>query len=343
MGDPRVSSAGRRRIGRAGLAAFCTGLAFGTGALLPATGWAADAYPSQPIRLIVPFSPGGAVDVYARLVAPPLSQMLGTSIVVENRPGASGMIGMEYVARAPADGYTLVLGNVATFAVNPVVYRNIKYDPVKDLTPIVKTAIVNYVLVVNKDVPARDVKELIAYAKAHPGKLTYGSSGIGSAQYMDAELFKARTGTDILHVPYKGTGALIGDLDAGHLDMIFADQGTMMAQVKSGKLRALGVGQLQRSREYPELPTIAEAGDLPGFEAGAWGGLAGPPNLPPAIVERLNKAINDIQAQPDFQKKLSDAGMVGDAGTPQQFKAYIQSEIKKWGEVAKAAHMEMVD
>lgn len=340
MAKYRRQSANRLDLMRIGMV---VGLAWGVSTLSAAPAHAADNYPTQPVRLIVPFSPGGAVDVYARLIAPPLSKALGTSIIVENRPGASGMIGMEYVAHAPADGYTLVLGNVATFAINPVVYKNIRYDPLKDLTPIVKTVVVNYVLVVNNNVPAQNVKELVTYARAHPGKLTYGSSGIGSAQYMDAELFKARTGTDILHVPYKGTGALIGDLDGGHLDMVFADQGTMMAQVKSGKLRALGVGGLTRSKEYPELPTIAEAGDLPGFEAGAWGGLAGPLNLPQSIVDRLNKAINEIQAQPNFQRKLSDAGMVGDAGTPAAFKAYIQSEIGKWSEVAKSAHMQMVE
>jgi tripartite-type tricarboxylate transporter receptor subunit TctC len=305
-------------------------------AFVSATGQVAaqPAYPNQPVRLIVPFSPGGAVDIYARIVAPELSRELGQTVIVENKPGASGNIGAEMVKRAPADGHTLLVGNIAILGINPVVYKNNPIEPLTDLTPISKTVNVNYVLVTNPNVPARTVEELIAYAKANPGKLTYGSSGTGSMQQMAAELFQTRTGTKLLHVPYKGTGALVGDLVAGHVDMIFADQGSMMQQVKAGKLISLGVCGPERRPEYPDLPTIAEAANLPGFEAVAWQGLAGPPGLPDPIVERLNKAINKIQADPAIAARLMEAGLTPDAGTPEAFRQYIGAELKKWSKVA---------
>ncbi|MBC7729612.1 MAG: tripartite tricarboxylate transporter substrate binding protein, partial [Microbacteriaceae bacterium] len=233
-------------------------LCAGFGLVAPAV---AQTYPNRPVKLIVAFPPGGAVDIYARLIQPALSENLGQPVVIENRVGASGMIGTDAVAKAAPDGYTLTVGNVSTLAMNAAIYNKMAYDPLKDLTPILQTAVVNYVLVVNPDVPARNVAELIAYAKANPGKLSYGSSGSGSAQHMAAELFKVRTGTNLTHVPYKGTGALVGDLVAGHVNLTFADQGSMMPQVKAGKLRALGTGGAQRSAEYPDIPTIAEAGN----------------------------------------------------------------------------------
>ncbi|ARP81992.1 hypothetical protein CAL12_15005 [Bordetella genomosp. 8] len=320
----------RRALGTIATLAMC-----GTLATAPRPATAADTWPSQPIRLVVPFSPGGAVDAYARIVAPALARELGQSVVVDNRPGASGIIGTEAVARAPADGYTLLVGNIATFAINPVIYKNNPFDPLKQLAPITKTVVVNYVLVVNPDkVPARSAADLIAYAKAHPGSLSYGSSGTGSMQQMAAALFEARTQTKMLHVPYKGTGALLGDLVAGHVDMIFADQGTMMQQVKAGKLAVLGVGGLKRVPEYPDIPTIAEAAKLPGFEVVAWQGLAGPAKLPADIVDRVNRAINKVQAEKDVHAKLMEAGLVPDAGTPEDFRRYIAAELQKWGKVA---------
>lgn len=293
------------------------------------------AYPEKPIRLVVPFPPGGAVDGYARIVQPALSRELGQTVVVENRTGASGMIGSEAVARAPADGYTLLLGNIATFAINVGIYKKMPYDPVRDLAPIAKTVAVNYVLVVNPKVPARNAAELVAYAKAHPGKLTYGSSGSGSAQHMAAELFKARTGTEILHIPYKGTGELIADLLAGHVDMIFADQGTMMQQVSAGKLRVLGVCGPQRSADYPDIPTVAEAAGIPGFEVVAWQGLAAPAGTPADVVRRLNAAINKLQADPAIRRQINQAGLTPDSGTPEEFRRYVEAEIGKWSKLAR--------
>ena len=307
-------------------------LALGWGLLAPA---ANAAYPEKPIRLIVPFSPGGAVDGYARITQQALSKILGQTVVIENRAGASGMIGSELVARAPADGYTLLLGNIATLAINPGIYKKMAYDPLRDLTPIAKTVIVNYALVVNPKVPAQNVRELIAYAKANPGKLSYGSSGSGSAQHMAAELFKARTGVNLLHVPYKGTGALGADLLAGHIHLIFADQGTMMPHVEAGKLRGLGVGGLSRSPDYPDVPTVAEAGGIEGFEAVAWQGLVGPAGMPADIVRKLNAAINQVQADPAIRQQLNKAGLTPDSGTPEAFRQYIEAEIQKWGKLAR--------
>lgn len=295
----------------------------------------AQSYPSRPVRLIVPFPPGGAVDAYARSVQPALSENLGQPVIIENRAGASGMIGAEMVAKAPADGHTLLVGNVATLAMNAAIYTKMPYDPLKDLTPIMQTVMVNYVLVVTPSVPVRTVAELVSYAKANPGKLSYGSSGSGSAQHMAAELFKAQTGSNITHVPYKGTGALVGDLVAGHIQVAFADQASMMPQVKAGKLRALAVGGAQRSPEYPEIPTVADAAKLPGYEAVAWQGMAGPAGLAPAIVNRLNEAFAKVQSLPEVRTRLIAAGLTPVGGTPGEFGQYMKSEIAKWSKVAK--------
>jgi tripartite-type tricarboxylate transporter receptor subunit TctC len=304
-------------------------------AAVPVAASAADTYPSQSIRVIVPFSAGGAVDIYARIVAPALGKELGQSIIVDNRPGASGIIGTELVARAPADGYTLLLGNIATLAINPVIYKNNPFDPLKQLTLIGKTVNVNYVLVVNPNkVPVHTAAELIAYAKAHPGVVSYASSGTGSLQQMAAALFDARTHTKMLHVPYKGTGAVVGDLVAGHVDMMLGDQGALMMQVKAGKLTALGVGGLKRAAQYPDIPTIAEAANLPGFEAVAWQGLAGPAGLPANVVEKLNHTIAKVQADKQVRAKLLEAGLVPDAGSSEDFRRYIGTELQKWGKVA---------
>ncbi len=304
-------------------------------ALVLATSAAAQPWPAKPVRLVVPFPPGGAVDVYARTVQPALAEALGQPVVIENKAGAGGMIGAELVARSAPDGYTLLVGNVATLAMNVGIYRKMAYDPVKDFTPLVQTVRVNYALVVHPSVPARNVAELVAWARANPGKLSYGSSGSGSAQHMAAELFKAQTGTDITHVPYKGTGALVGDLVAGHVSMAIADQASMMPQAKAGKLRALAVGGATRDPEHPDIPTIAEAGKLPGFEAVAWQGMAGPAGLPADVVKRLNEAFNKVQAQPDVRDKLAKAGLTPVGGTPEAFGRYIRDEIAKWTKVAR--------
>ncbi|MEO8486541.1 MAG: tripartite tricarboxylate transporter substrate binding protein [Betaproteobacteria bacterium] len=303
------------------LAIVASGLAWG------------QAYPSKPIRLVVPFPPGGAVDFYARVVQQPLSEALGQPVIIENRAGASGMVGIDLVAKAAPDGYTLGLGNIASLAINVGIYDKMPYDPAKDLTPITHTIDVNYALVVHPSLAAKTVPELVAYAKANPGKVAYGSAGSGSLPHLATELFKSITGTDIVHVPYKGGGPMVTDLLGGTVQMVIADQANLMPHVKSGKLRAIAVASPKRSPNFPELPTIGDA--LPGFQAVAWNGLVGPPGLPPDIVAKLNAAVVKVMAMPEVRDKLAGGGLdvVGD--TPDEFARFIRSEIAKWSAIAK--------
>jgi tripartite-type tricarboxylate transporter receptor subunit TctC len=303
-------------------------------ALAAAAHAAAQAWPSKPIRLVVPFPPGGAVDFYARVVQQPLSEVLGQTVVIDNKAGASGMVGAEAVAKAPPDGYTLLLGNIASLAINVGIYPKMPYDPLKDFTPIVRTVDVNYVLVVHPSVPAKSVPELIAYAKANPGKLSYGSAGSGSLPHLGTELFKAQTGTDMVHVPYKGGGPMVTDLLGGSVHLVIADQANLMPHVQSGKLRALAVATPKRSPNAPDLPTIAESG-LAGYDATAWQGLVGPAGMPPDIVKRLNEAFNKVMALPAVREKLVGGGLEPVGGTPEQFGSFIGSEIAKWTKIAK--------
>jgi tripartite-type tricarboxylate transporter receptor subunit TctC len=301
--------------------------------MLAATSASAQPFPNKPIRLIVPFPPGGAVDFYARVVQQPLSETLGQQIVIDNKAGASGMVGAEIVAKSPPDGYTLLLGNIASLAINVGLYAKMPYDPVKDLTAIVRTVDVNYALVVHPSVPANSVPELIAYAKANPGKISYGSAGSGSLPHLGVELFKAQTGIDMLHVPYKGGGPMVTDLLGGTVQVVIADQANLMPQVQAGKLRALAVATPKRSPNFPNLPTIAET--VPGYDSTAWQGLAGPAGLPPEIVKRLNEAFNAVMAMPAVRQKLSGGGLEVVGGTPDQFARFIAAEIAKWTKIAR--------
>lgn len=302
--------------------------------LCTAFGAFAQSYPSKPVRLIVPFPPGGAVDYYARAVQGRLAETLGQPILIENRAGAGGMVGAETVAKAPPDGHTLLVGNIAALATNVGVYPKMPYDPAKDFAPIIRTVAVNYVMAVHSSVPARSVAEFIAYARANPGKLSYGSAGSGSAPHLATELFKQRTGIDVLHVPFKGGGPMVTDLLGGQIHMVIADQANLMPHVKAGRLRALGVGTLERSAAYPELPTIAEAG-LAGFEARAWQGIVGPASTPPDTVNHLNAAFAKVMAMPDVHQRLLEGGLDPIPGTPREFGDFIRAEIAKWSKVAK--------
>jgi len=311
-------------------------LANALGALLllgTAVSASAQPFPNKPIRLVVPFPPGGAVDFYARVVQQPLSELLGQQVVIDNKAGASGMVGAEIVAKSPPDGYTLLLGNIASLAINVGLYAKMPYDPVKDLTAIVRTVDVNYALVVHPSVPANSVPELIAYVKANPGKISYGSAGSGSLPHLGVELFKAQTGIDMLHVPYKGGGPMVTDLLGGTVQVVIADQANLMPHVQSGKLRALAVATPKRSPNFPILPTIAET--VAGFDSTAWQGLAGPAGMPPEIVKRLNEAFNTVMAKPAVREKLSGGGLEVVGGTPDQFARFIASEITKWTKIAK--------
>lgn len=294
----------------------------------------AQPFPSKPVRLIVPFPPGGAVDYYARAVQNRLQETLGQPILIENRSGAGGMLGADLVVKAAPDGYTLLVGNIASLAMNVGLYSKMTYDPRKDLTPIIRTVAVNYVMTVHPSVPARSVKELIDHAKANPGKLSYGSAGSGSAPHLATELLKQRAGIDMLHVPFKGGGPMVADLLGGQIHIVIADQANLMPHVKAGKLRALAVGTLERSASYPDIPTIAESG-FPGFEARAWQGIAGPANLPADIVTQLNAAFARAMAFPEVHQRLLDGGLDPITGTPEDFAAFIRSEIDKWAKVAK--------
>jgi tripartite-type tricarboxylate transporter receptor subunit TctC len=291
-------------------------------------------YPSKPVRLIVPFPPGGAVDYYARAVQNRLAETLGQPIVIENRAGASGMVGADLVAKSPPDGYTVLVGNIASLAMNVGIYSKMPYDPLKDLTPIMRTVAVDYVMAVHPSVPARTVAEFVAYAKANPGKLSYGSAGSGSAPHLSTELFKQRAGIDIVHIPFKGGGPMVTDLLGGQIQMVIADQANLMPHVKAGKLRALAVGTLVRSANYPDLPTIAESG-YPGFEARAWQGIAGPAGLPPDVVRQLQAAIAKVMAMPEVRARLVEGGLDPIVTTPEEFGEFIRAEIAKWSKVAK--------
>jgi tripartite-type tricarboxylate transporter receptor subunit TctC len=295
---------------------------------------AQSAYPAKPVRLIVPFPPGGAVDYYARTVQNRLAETLGQTIVIENRAGAGGMIGAELVAKSPPDGYTLLIGNIAALAMNVGLYAKMPYDPVKDLTPVMRTVAVDYVMVVHPSVPARTVAEFVNYAKANPGKLSYGSAGAGSAPHLSTELFKQRAGIDLVHIPFKGGGPMVTDLLGGQIQMVIADQANLMPHVKAGKLRALAVGTLVRSPVYPDLPTIAESG-YPGFEARAWQGIAGPAGLPPDIVRQLQSSIAKVMAMPDVRARLVEGGLDPIVSSPEEFGEFIRAEIAKWSKVAK--------
>jgi tripartite-type tricarboxylate transporter receptor subunit TctC len=294
----------------------------------------AQSYPSKPVRLIVPFPPGGAVDYYARAVQNRLAETLGQTIVIENRAGAGGMIGAELVAKSPPDGYTLLIGNIAALAMNVGLYAKMPYDPVKDLTPVMRTVAVDYAMVVHPSVPVRSVAEFVAYAKANPSKLSYGSAGSGSAPHLSTELFKQRAGIDLLHVPFKGGGPMVTDLLGGQIQMVIADQANLMPHVKAGKLRALAVGTLVRSAVYPDLPTIAESG-YPGFEARAWQGIAGPAGLPPDVVRQLQSSIAKVMAMPEVRARLVEGGLDPIVTTPEEFGEFIRAEIAKWSKVAK--------
>lgn len=300
-----------------------------------AIGVMAQAYPVKPIKLIVPFTAGGGVDLYARLIQPELSRVLGQPITIENRTGASGMIGSDAVAKSAPDGYTLLVGNVATYAMNVGIYRKMPYDPLKDLSLVFQSVMLPYVLVVTPNLPVQSVPELLAYTRAHPGKVSYSSSGSGSAQHMAAELFKSRSGADLTHVPYKGVGAMVTDLIAGHVQVAFADMASLLPHIKAGKLKLLAVTSPRRLAEFPDTPTVEEAAQLPGFEISGWQGIAGPAGLPPGIVKRLNEAMNQIQASPAMRDKFRESGLIPVGGNPEDFQRYVQAEITKWSKVAK--------
>jgi tripartite-type tricarboxylate transporter receptor subunit TctC len=302
-------------------------------AALAATSAVADTYPSKPITIVVPFPPGGTTDVLARIVGQKLTEAWGQPVVVDNRPGAGATIGATMVAKAPADGYTLLMGAVHhTIATST--YSSLPYDFEKDLVPITVVALVPNVLAVNSAMPVHDVKELIAYGKMHPGTLNFGSNGAGTAQHLIGEEFSLMTGVKMVHVPYKGSSPLVTDLMAGQIQLSFDTVTPDLPHIKSGKLRPLAVTTARRSAALPDVPTLAESG-LTGFDMGSWFGLLAPAKTPPEIVKKLNAEIVKALNRADVQKTFADIGAQKVGDTPAQMAALIKSDTDKYGALAK--------
>ncbi len=297
---------------------------------------AAQGFPARPIRFVVPFAPGGTNDILARMIALRLAESLGQQIVIDNRAGAGGAIGVEIAAKSAPDGYTMVIGHIGTLAVNPTLYPKLPYDPVRDLQPITLIAKVPNLMAVHPSVPAANVREFIALAKAKPGVLSYGSGGTGGAGHLASEYFKLLTHTDILHVPYKGTGLAVLDVVSGQLAMIMAGVPGLAPYLKSGRLRAIGVSTAQRLNAFPEVPTIAESG-VAGYEATQWYGILTPAATPRDVVMKLHAEIVKALQRPDVIGRLADDGATPVGNTPEEFGAYIKAEIVRWAPVVKAS------
>ena len=294
-------------------------------------------YPARSIRIIVLFTPGAGTDIVGRAIAHALNEAWKQSIVVDNRPGAGGTIAGELVAIANPDGYTLLLGNVSTLAIAPVLNPRLSYDPLRDFAPVTLITTSENVLVLHPSVPAASVKELIGYAKANPGKLNYGSSGSGTTSHLGGAMFASMAGVEMTHVPYKGSGPMLTDLLSGQLQLAFSSVPTALPQIKSGRLRALAVTLLARSSTLPNLPTVEEAAGLKGFEISLWQGIVAPAATPRAIVQKLNQQIAASLRTPDLKSKLTAQGLDVVGNTPEQFTAYIREEIEKWTKVVKVS------
>jgi tripartite-type tricarboxylate transporter receptor subunit TctC len=305
-------------------------------AALISSAYAAESYPTKPIRVLAPFPAGSGVDIVARMIATPLSQALGHAVVVDNRPGAAGLIACELVANAPPDGYTLLLGNASTLAMAPSLYKKIGYDPVKSFAPITLIATSANVLVVHPSVAATSVSALIALAKAKPGQLNYGSAGSGNSTHLAAELFKLMAGVNLVHVPYKGTPQMLTDLLSGQIQLSFTSIVSGLPHIKQGRLRALGVTSLQRAASLPEVPTISESG-LKGYELAVWQGIVAPARTPQSIITQLNREITRILQTPETRERLAAQGLEPAADTPEHFRSYIGTEVAKWAKVVKHA------
>jgi len=311
-------------------------------ALLPAAQAQGMGYPGKPVKLVVGYAPGGATDIGARLIADALGKDLGQSFIVENRPGANSNIGAEYVVRAPADGYTLFVGSIST-AINQGLYTKLAFDAGKDLVPVAQLNVVPNILAVSAKLPVNSVAEYIAYGKQHPDKLTCASPGSGSSAHLGCELFKLKTGTSILHVPYRGSGPAVSDLLGGQVDSMMDNLPPLLAQIRAGKLKGLAVTTAERVDFASDIPTVAESG-VPGFEVAAWFGVFAPAGTPAQVVETVNKAINRaLNTNPDVRAKYQSNGfMLPPApNSPASFQRFFNSEIKRWGEVAQATRLKI--
>ena len=295
-------------------------------------------YPTRPIRLVVPFTPGGSTDILARAIGQKLTEVWGQPVVIDNVPGAGGSIGADKVAKATADGYTLLMGHIGTLAVNPSLYPALPYDPVKSFAPVAWVARVPNVLVVNPAVNAQSIKELIALAKARPGQLNYGSGGNGSAANLATEYFKLQTGTSLLHIPYRGTAPAVTDLMGGQIQLLFTGAPAVLGQIRNGQLRALAVSSPQRLEALPNVPTMSESG-YPGFEADQWYGIVAPAGTPREIVLKLNSQINQSLASNELKTRLNNEGAIAAANTPEAFGQHIVREIARWKPVIQSGRV----
>jgi tripartite-type tricarboxylate transporter receptor subunit TctC len=305
-----------------------------------ANGDAAADYPNRVIKIVIPFPPGGPTDVISRAIAQELRDDWHQPIIVENKPGGNSFIATEAVAKAPPDGYTLLIAFFGTLAVNPSLYEKLPYDPVKDFQPITTIATLPLMLVVNPDSPIHTIKDLIEQAKANPGKLTFASGGAGQGAHLAGELFDMMAGVSMVHVPYKGNAPAVVDVMGGHVDMIFDGMTTSLPQVKAGKLRAVAVSTLKRASAMPELPTVAESG-LPGFDVGSWFGALAPAGTPAPIVAKLNAELVRVLKSPALVKLMATSGLDPMPSTPDEFAAYMRAETVKWTKVVKEAHIKV--
>jgi tripartite-type tricarboxylate transporter receptor subunit TctC len=305
--------------------------------LLAASGLHAQQYPVKPVRLIVPFAPGGTTDIIARLLGGKLAAELGQQMIVDNRGGAGSMIGTEAAAKSPPDGYTMILNNIG-LAINETLYPKRPYEALRDLAPVSLVGITPNVFVVHPSVPAKSVKEFVTFAKARPGELTYASGGVGSSSHLAAELFQILSGVKVIHVPYKGAGPGLIDVASGQVHFMINSMPAVMTHVKSGRLRALAVSSAKRSQAVPDLPTIAESG-VPGYDFSTWYGLLVPAGTPKAVVARLNEAVQKALQDADLREKLAQQGVEPDAGAPEKFGEIIRSDIAKWRKIIRDANI----
>jgi tripartite-type tricarboxylate transporter receptor subunit TctC len=316
-------------------------IALAAAVALPSAALAQANWPTKPVRIVVPFAPGGTTDILARVLAPELSKAFGQQFIVDNRGGAGGNIGADHVAKSAGDGYTLLMGTVGTHGINKALYTNLSYDPQKDFAPITLVAGVPNIMVMNaaraKELGINTVPDFIRYAKANPGKLNMASSGNGTSIHLAGELFKAKTGIFMTHIPYRGSGPAVRDLIGGTMDVMYDNLPSAMPHIQAGSLKAFAVTSNVRSQALPDIPTVAEAANLPGFEASSWFGMLAPAGTPPEIVSRLQVEIAKALNLPEINTRLQGLGAIPSGNTPQEFARLIDSEIAKWAPVVKAA------
>lgn len=308
---------------------------------VPAAGAArADDYPSRPIRLVVPYAAGGGADSVARIIAKRVSETIGQAIVIENRGGAGSIIGTELVNKAGPDGYTLLMGQSGPISINPAVYKNLPYDPLKDFAPVTMTTAYPYLMVVSPALGVKTLQEFVALARLKPGELNYGTTGVGAANHLVTELFDSRAGIRMTHIPYRGTALAVTDLLAGHVQVVFADPISALQHISAGTLRALAVTSRERSPVAPDVPTISESG-YPGFDAIAWHGILAPANTPPAVIKKLNAEILAALKDPETKALLEKQAMQTVGNSPEAFASFIRRDIAIWKAVAEQANVEV--